>query len=219
MPLVDEGLRPVWVPSPDEQVLLRLCRLRWKYRCRIADLKRRLSTLSEMAVPGIDHVMPVRYSKSSRLFLRRYLDPGKARRLGKKRLAAILSKAAWGKFTEKKADALWECVENAPELGWQADDLLLEVGVQLDELEMLEAQVDRLDQRIAELYSEVDPEQRLMRVAGLGEFLSAALTASIGDVSRFPTTKHLVSCTGLAPRVKSSAGRTRRGREASRESL
>ena len=211
MPLVDEGLRPVWVPAPAEQMLLRLCRLRWKYRCSIADLKRRVSTLSEMIVPGIDRVMPVRYSKSARLFLRRYLAPKKARRLGKRRLVEILSKAAWGKFTEKKADELWECVENAPELGWQADDLLLEVGVQLDELDMLELQVARLDERIAELYSEVDPEQRLMQVAGLGEFLAAALTASIGDVSRFPSTKHLVSYAGLAPRVKSSAGRTKTG--------
>lgn len=211
MPLVDEGLRPVWVPSPNEQMLLRLCRLRWKYRCRIADLKRRVSTFSEMIVPGIDRVMPVRYSKSARLFLRRYLAPKKARRLGKRRLVEILSKAAWGKFKEKKADELWECIENAPELGWQTDDLLLEVGVQLDELEMLEMQVARLDERIAELYSEVDPEQRLMQVPGLGEFLAAALTASIGDISRFPSTKHLVSYAGLAPRVKSSAGRTKSG--------
>lgn len=211
MPLVDGALRPVWVPAPNEQMLLRLCRLRWKYRCRIADLKRRVSTLSEMIVPGIDRVMPVRYSKSARLFLRRYLAPKKARRLGKKRLVEILSKAAWGKFSEKKANELWECVENAPELGWQTDDLLLEIGVQLDELEMLESQVARLDQRIAELYSEVDPEQRLMQVPGLGEFLAAALTASIGDISRFPTTKHLVSYAGLAPRVKSSAGRTKAG--------
>ena len=211
MPLVDEGLRPVWVPAPAEQMLLRLCRLRWKYRCRIADLKRRISTLSEMIIPGIDRVMPVRYSKSARLFLRRYLAPKKARRLGKRRLVEILSKAAWGKFSEKKAEQLWECIENAPELGWQAEDLLLEVGVQLDELEMLERQVARLDQRIAELYSEVDPEQRLMKVAGLGEFLSAALTAHIGDIDRFPNKKCLVSYAGLAPRVKSSAGRTKAG--------
>lgn len=58
MPLVDEGLRAVWVPSPGEQILLRLCRLRWKYRCRIADLKRRISNLSEMVVPGLDRVTP-----------------------------------------------------------------------------------------------------------------------------------------------------------------
>jgi len=211
MPLVDEQLRPVWVPSGNEQMLLRLCRLRWKYRCRIADLKRRISTLSEMVMPGLDKVMPVRYSKSARLFLRRYLSPKKARRVGRRRLIEILSKAAWGKFSEKKAEKLWECIENAPELGWQADDLLLEVGVQLDELEMLELQVDRLDHRIAELYSEVDPDQKLMQIPGIGEFLAAALTASIGDVSRFPSTKHLVSWAGLAPRVKSSAGRTKTG--------
>lgn len=211
MPLVDEKLRPVWVPSPNEQMLLRLCRLRWKYRCRIADLKKRISTLSEMVVPGIDRVMPVRYSKSARLFLRRYLAPRKARRLGKRRLVEILSKAAWGKFSEKKSEQLWECIENAPDLGWQADDLLLEVSVQLDELEMLESQVERLDQRIAELYSDVDPEQRLMQIPGLGEFLAAALTAHIGDIGRFPTTKSLVGYSGLAPRVKSSAGRTKPG--------
>jgi len=209
MPLVDEGLRPVWMASPSAQMLLRLCRLRWKYRCRIADLKRRISTFSEMIIPGIDQVMPVRYSKSARLFLRRYLAPGKARRLGRRRLVEILSKAAWGKFSAEKSEQLWRCIENAPDLGWQPDDLLLEVGVQLDELEMLERQVERLDQRIAELYGEVDPEQRLMRIPGLGEFLAAALTACIGDVSRFPSPKHLVSYAGLAPRVKSSAGRTK----------
>jgi transposase len=211
MPLVDKRLRPVWVGSHQQQTLLRLCRLRWKARCRIADLKRRISTLSEMVVPGIDHVMPVRYSKSARLFLRRYLVPQKARRLGERRLVEILAKAAWGKFSEKKSKELWTCIENAPDLGWNADDLLLEVGVQLDELEALEQQVERLDARIAELYTEIDPEERLKQIPGLGEFLSAALTAHIGDASRFPNSKALISYAGLAPRVKESAGHTKPG--------
>lgn len=211
MPLVDEGLRPVWVATPTQQTLLRLCRLRWKCRCRIADLKRRISMFTEMVVPGIDRVMPVRYSKSARLFQRRYLAPHKARRLGRKRLVEILSKAAWGKFSDEKSEALWHCVENAPDLGWNADDLLLEAGVQLDELEALECQVERLDARIAELYIEVDPEQQLKQVQGLGEFLSAAITAHIGDVTRFASSKALVSYAGLAPRVKESAGHTKPG--------
>jgi transposase len=211
MPLVDENLKPVWSGPPTVQTLLRLCRLRWKYRCRIADLKRRISMFSEMIVPGIDTVMPVRYSKSARVFLRRYLAPSKARRLGKKRLVEILSKAAWGKFSDKKSDELWACIENAPDLGWHADDLLLEIGVQLDELETLEQQVERLDARIAELYSEVDPEQRLKRVRGLGEFLAAALTAHIGDVKRFASAKHLVSYSGLVTRVSQTAGHAKAG--------
>jgi transposase len=164
-----------------------------------------------MVVPGIDAVMPVRYSKSARVFLRRYLAPPKARRLGKKRLVEILSKAAWGKFSDPKSEDLWACVENAPDLGWNADDLLLEINVQLDELEGLERQVERLDARIAELYCEVDPEQRLKRIAGLGEFLAAALTAHIGEVSRFPSSKHLVSYSGLVTRVKRTAGHDKPG--------
>jgi transposase len=131
--------------------------------------------------------------------------------MGKKRLVEILSKAAWGKFSEKKSDELWACIENAPDLGWNADDLLLEMNVQLDELEALEHQVEQLDARIAELYCEVDPEQRLKRVGGLGEFLAAALTAHIGDVSRFPSSKHLVSYAGLVTRVNHTAGHAKGG--------
>jgi transposase len=211
MPLVDERLRSVWQPTPAQYSLLRLCRLRWKGRCRIADLKRRISTLAEMVVPGIDRVMPVRYSKSARLFLRRYLAPAKARRVGKKRLGQILARAAWGKFKAAKLEQLWQCVQNAPQLGLQADDLLLEVGVQLDELEALERQVARLDERIAELYSEVDPQHRLLKIAGLGDFLAAGITAVVGNVRRFDNHKSLISYAGLAPRVKSSAGSTKAG--------
>lgn len=209
MPLVDTDLQSLWRPSPATQSLQRLCRLRWKSRCRIADLKRRLSHISDIVMPGLGRIMPVRYSKSARVFLRRYLAPERARRLGKKRLGAVLAKAAWGKFSDQKLDQLWECVQNAPRLGLQPDDLLLEVGLQLDEIEALEKQIAQLDGRIAELYGEVDPQQCLLQQPGLGEFLAAAITGVIGDVRRFPSAKHLISYSGLAPRVKSSGGQTK----------
>jgi len=209
MPLVDPDLKPVWVTTPARQTLLRLCRLRWKTRCRIADVKRRISRLGDTVVPGIGTVLPVRYSKSARVFLRRYLAPAKARRLGKKRLGQVLRKAAWGKLSEDKLERLWACVQNAPELGLLADDLLLEVQLQLDELESLEKNVEQLDQRIAELYTEIDPGHTLMAIPGVGEFLGAALTAAIGDVRRFPNSKCLVSYSGLAPRVHRTAGHSK----------
>ncbi len=211
MPLIDHSLKPVWVAPPQTAMLLRLCRLRWKYRCEIANLKRRLSTYSDLVVPGIGAVMPLRYSKSARVFLRRYLSPPRAKRLGRRRLSTVLSRAAWGKFSDQRAEQLWQCVENAPDFGWSCEDVLLEADVQVEMLEALECQVERLDQRIAELYSEVDPEQRLMRLPGLGEYLAAALTAHIGDARRFESTKRLVSYAGLDPRVKRTAGQTKPG--------
>ncbi len=211
MPLVDRSLCPVWVAPPATEMLLRLCRLRWKLRCRIADVKRRLAMFTELVMPGLDDVMPVRYSQSGRLFMRRYLAASRARRVGRRRMDAVLSRAAWGKFSETKSDELWECIENAPELGWDPEDLLLETHVQLDELEVLESQIARLDQRIAELYGVVDPEQRLMAIPGLGEFLAPAITAHVGDVSRFPSAKHLISYAGLDPRVHHTAGHSAPG--------
>jgi transposase len=211
MPLVDPSLRPVWVAPPAVETLLRLCRLRWKLRCRIADVKRRLSMFTDMVMPGLDDVMPVRYSQSARLFMRRYLCAPRARRVGRKRMDAVLSRASWGKFSEKKSEQLWACIENAPELGWQPEDLLLETDVQLDELETLESQVTRLDQRIAELYGQVDPEQRLLAIPGLGEFLAAAITAHVGDVTRFPSAKQLISYAGLDSRVHHTAGHSAPG--------
>jgi len=216
MPLVDPSLCPVWVAPPAVETLLRLCRLRWKLRCRIADVKRRLSMFTDMVMPGLDEVMPVRYSQSARVFMRRYLTAPRARRLGRKRMDAVLSRAAWGKFSEKKSAQLWQCIENAPELGWQPEDLLLETHVQLDELEALESQVVRLDQRIAELYGEVDPEHRLLAIPGLGEFLAAAITAHIGEIARFPNAKHLVSYAGLDPRVHHTAGHSAPGQRISK---
>lgn len=217
LPLVDPGLKPLWRPSPACRSLLRLCRLRWKNRCRIADLKRRISHLAETVQPGIDQVLPVRYSKSGRLYLRRYLAPERAKRLGKKRLGDLMLKASWGKLKGARLDALWACVQNAPALGLMAEELRLEINVQLDELEAVETQVVRLDARIAELYGVVDPAQRLLSVAGLGEFLAAALTAHVGDVQRFPSRKALIAYAGLAPRVRSSAGRTAPGQAISKK--
>jgi transposase len=211
MPLVDTSLRPVWVAPPATASLLRLCRLRWKQRCRIADVKRRLAMYTELVMPGLDEVMPVRYSQSARLFMRRYLSAPRARRVGRQRMHAVLYRTSWGKFSDEKSERLWECIDNAPELGWHPDDLLLEADVQLDELETLEMQASRLDERIAELYGEVDPEQRLLVIPGLGEFLAAAITAHVGDISRFPSAKHLISYAGLDPRVHHTAGHSAPG--------
>src|SRR5678810_1423390 len=118
MPLVDPSLCPVWVAPPATASLLRLSRLRWKLRWRIADVKRRLTMFTELVMPGLDEVMPVRYSHSARLFMRRYLSAPHARRVGRRRMHAVLLRSSWGKFTEQKSEQLWECIDNAPAVSY-----------------------------------------------------------------------------------------------------
>jgi transposase len=203
----DHDLRRAWVGTPEQESLRRLCRLSWKLSMEGRDKKRRLAALLELVLPGIGKVWRNRYCNSARLFYRRYLDPAKARRLGRKRLGEVLRRRAWGKFSEKKLAQLWSVIENAPELQYRYDDLVLEVRCELDGLEAIERRREMLMERIEELYTGVDPAHRLESVPGLGGFLGAALTSAVGDVGRWSGADQLVASSGLVPRKRASSGR------------
>ena len=207
LPRTDPQLRPVWVGSAEQESLRRLCRLSWKLTEQICDHKRRLSTLLEMLLPGVTQVWRNHYCGSARLFYRRYLDPARARRLGQKRLAAVLRRRAWGKFSAQAEQKLWAVIQNAPTLRYRADDLSLEVNSELDLLEALEKRQVALRERIDELYSEVDPSRHLEQVPGLGFFFAAALTAAIGDPQRWQNADQVVAAAGLVPRKRASSGK------------
>jgi transposase len=91
---------------------------------------------------------------------------------------------------------------------------LAEQELPSDEHEMVEAclrQIDFLDQEVATVDKALaalalaSPEmRRLMTLPGVSSVTAAALLAAIGDISRFPTARHLVSYLGLDPRVRQS---------------
>ena len=200
--VTDPELHPVWVGTPEQESLKRLCRLYWKLGEEARNQKRRLATLLEMLLPGIGGVWRNRYCRSARLFYRRYLDPVKAKRLGKQRLGQMLRRRAWGKFSDEKVAELWAVIENAPALRLDREDLQLEVHCLLDQLELLEQQQARLAERIEELYAKLDPHRLLESIPGLGIILGASIYAVIGDIQRWSSADALVSYSGLVPRKK-----------------
>jgi len=206
LPLVDVDLRPAHVSEPRWDMLRRLVRQSWLVKGQMANRKRRIMTRVLMVYPGYEEVFRDRYCGASLLFCRRYLDPSKAHRLGRRRLFTLLCKRAWGKFDETRAGRLWQVIENAPELAVSYDDLQLLVNQDLDLLEAEERSQQALRERIAELYGELDPETQLMTVPGLGDFLAAAITAFLGEPGRFRSADEVVALSGLCPRLKSSAG-------------
>jgi hypothetical protein len=70
------------------------------------------------------------------------------------------------------------------------------VNQDLDLLEAEERSQQALRERIVELYGEIDPTCRLSTIPGLGDFLTAAITAFIGEpgaaqtLVRFPRDRH-----------------------------
>ena len=51
----------------------------------------------------------------------------------------------------------------------------------------------------------------LTQIRGVGRYTAMLIIAEIGDITRFPTARHLCSWAGLAPSVRSSDGKARLG--------
>jgi len=71
-------------------------------------------------------------------------------------------------------------------------------------VDFLDGEIAAIDRALAELVLASDEMRRLLTLPGVNSVTAAALMAAIGDVTRFPTARHLVSYLGLDPRVRQS---------------
>ena len=85
-------------------------------------------------------------------------------------------------------------------------------------LDSLMALIDDFDREITDTTREIEQRAReddrvdvLCQIRGVGRYSALLIIAEIGDIDRFPTSRHLCSWAGLAPTVKSSDGKARLG--------
>jgi transposase len=89
------------------------------------------------------------------------------------------------------------------------------LGSALDQIEHLESEIKRFDQRIEQVMGPFEQEavRRLDQIPGFDRRAAQNVLAEIGtDMSRFPTAGHLGRWAGMAPGNNQSAGRRRSGR-------
>jgi transposase len=105
---------------------------------------------------------------------------------------------------------------------WLAgQELLLDEREALDgalrQLEFTERELRGVDRAIAELALEWPEVRRLMTIPGVDVTTAATLMGAIGDISRFPTPRHLVGYLGLHPKVRQSGSAEARHGRTSKE--
>ncbi|MGD2070422.1 MAG: IS110 family transposase [Gemmatimonadota bacterium] len=81
----------------------------------------------------------------------------------------------------------------------------------LELIDTLDPQIKQLDQRIEARSLDHAGAVVLQTIPGIGPYRSLLLVGEILPISRFPSPNHLVSYAGLAPRTRSSGGKTRYG--------
>ena len=76
---------------------------------------------------------------------------------------------------------------------------LRELDIRLDELSLVESIVDRLDEEIAQTVA-MDANAKLLdTIPGVAPYTALFLSSHIGDVNRFPDSKHMCGDLGLSP--------------------
>jgi transposase len=81
-----------------------------------------------------------------------------------------------------------------------------------DDIRTLDERIDDLTDQITELGQQTPAVARLVTVPGIAYIIATALIASIGDIHRFPSARHLASYLGLTPKEHSSGSKRRLGR-------
>jgi transposase len=116
-----------------------------------------------------------------------------------------LANEALGRLKKKRAE-LVEALR-----GRVTDHHRFLLKLHLDTIEMLEAQIQQIDERLG---GALEPfrgaVEQLTTIPGVGELMAKVLVAEIGtNMTRFPTPAQLVSWAGLCPRTDESAGKKR----------
>jgi transposase len=118
------------------------------------------------------------------------------------RTLAALAKARARKKTNQLEEAL---------RGFLTDHHATILGMMLDNIDRISAQIAALDARIEEAIGPFsDQAARLAEIPGVDTVAAAELIAEIGvDMTRFPSAAHLVSWAKFCPQTHQSAGKSK----------
>jgi transposase len=82
-------------------------------------------------------------------------------------------------------------------------EVAFEVGLLLDQYDLLERQIEEADRRVAGLL-DGETARRLQTIPGVGPSIAATLLAEIGDITRFDDFDQLLAYAGVHPAERSS---------------
>jgi len=82
----------------------------------------------------------------------------------------------------------------------------------IEELDHLQAKIEELEGRIAELFGGIQAIELIQTLPGVALILGVVILTEVGDIERFPSASQLASYAGTTPRVHASGGHVRHGR-------
>jgi transposase len=202
-----EGLREFTGNGPADP-LRRLVKQRSSIVKRRTAVLQRLDAQLELLGPAWYDVLGSNYGKAALMLLARYGDPNVLIRLGHARLARFLARHSRGWWAEDHASRLLAAARESLQLwgpeGMNFAELAADIAIEAEQAHVLTDQIDDLDERIANLYAEADPDGFIASAPGVGPVTSAVIAGRIGDPHRFSSLAAIRAYSGLVPKVNQS---------------
>jgi transposase len=146
--------------------------------------------------------------------LARYADPHAVLRLGQARLTRFLIARSRGAWRAEHAEGLITAARQTLQL-WGGDpvdgadgmdfaELAADIGHEAEQALFLTRQIKQIDERVANLYADADPEGIVGSAPGVGPVIGAVIAGRLGDPHRFTSLAAIRAYSGLVPKVSQS---------------
>lgn len=183
-----EGLAALVGEGPAD-ALRRVVKLRSSMAKRRAAIFTRLDCQLELLGPAWFDAIGSSYGKAALAFLTRYFRPDSGCELGLSPLTAFLARHSHGVLRDDKALEILTAARTSTGL-WGTDgidfaELAADIAAEAEQARAITAQIDDLDERIANLYREADPQRIVASATGVAPVLAGVITGRLGDPTRF----------------------------------
>jgi transposase len=209
--IVDEieraGMRPVLVHAGKAKLMMGCINKTDKLDAKGLNMLQRVGRLPKVWIPPGD-------IRDKRELPRVRMVFGNARTKLKNRIHSVLDKYGLQDefedisdiFGVKGIQRLNRVIEQLPEQTYYTTVLLL------DHLEQTQQKINRIEERMKELFEETPQSMLVKTLPGVGFILAVVIIQEVGDIGRFSGAECFASYCGTTPRVHASGGKVRYGR-------
>lgn len=189
-------------PQPELLQLRELTRFRASLTGQIGDCKRRVISILDRVFPEYEKLFSSVFIQSSRRLLAEALTPDEFAEFDLTELTQLLSQTSRGRHGQAKAEEIQALARRSVGIGFLGDVLRVQMSCLLQQLALLDAQRQQLENEITTLMAQLP--QYITSIPGIGPVTGAVILAEIGDVQRFAAPEKLVAYAGIDPTVYQS---------------
>lgn len=190
------------IPEESTVALRQLCRFRlWQIQTS-SDLKRKVITLLDQIFPEYAALFSDVFGISSTEILKNYSTPEELASVNTRKLTNILLKVSKGRLGKEKALELKAVAKNSIGITFASDAFAFQLRQILEQIQYIEEQVKQLDLEITAYMNKLNSP--VTTIPGIGPVYGAVILSEIGNISRFPSGKQIVSYAGLDATVNES---------------